>query len=592
MIIGNSKSELGTRIFLKTLPAQILYYAVNFICTSVTGFVISVTQSSASMSVFALCSPMFSIIMILGTVISSGSMILCGYNIGSGDVKGIKITKSTAIGMCIAFGVLFTLVTVFFSVPIAYAFGTKKFLITQASCYIKGIAVGIIPIIMNMQLYSFLQIKGKSKTIIKCTIIQSAISVSFILFVAFVLKSGMTGIALANSASAFVAMILLVIYLKKTDLQSFHITQDYSPRNIKTIVALGIPVAATPLMISIRGIFLNNMIMQYGGTQAAAAMTILASIWVFMDAVVYGTGNTVGIISSISYGESDKESVVHSFYTAVKYGGLLAIIVAIIYILSSSRVANSLSDDPIIISNAVVLICFYSLGGAVNILLMTLIGIYQGTEQKKLALWCNFFLQIVTPVISCLVFAPIWGITAIWASYLIAPILTVIIIPVAVKIINGIFPKNIEDIAVNEGMHFVYRLSESLFSKEDIAGFSERVAGWCLEHGITRQRSNQCGLFLEEVLVNIFDNAFVNYENTIFTEKQQIDVLLCIKQDDSINIRLRDTAPFYDVVSRANLYSKSKSLMLENPDIAIISGLSKELTFERIFDMNYLHVSL
>ena len=578
--VEDNKAKLSSsnvlQMYCKVLPAQFFLYALNCLRLTINGTIVGNAMDSLSLAAIALYAPYACIMAAVYAIISYGCTILCGHKLGRGDIKGEHEVFATAVWISGAAAFAVGVLMLVFAKPLALFLGSGEEVLVQTMAYIRGQAIGVIPSLMIPVLASYIQLNNRPKQIFIYAIIQVITLLIFVPTAVYVFGGGLFEASLASSLSAYVPLIYLAVYIKKEKLAT-DIVGNFNISHVGRMLFLGIPAAAIQLFTGVRDVIINNQVMFTGGTDAIAAMAILSSTWLIIDAIVYGSGNSVRILSSVFYGERDRSAQIKLFGISSGIGMVLTVITGIIYVLLSGRLSALFGADANIASLTFQLILIYCIGRTFTLMVVIFISMYQSCNHTLTAFLCNLAAFFIFPICACFLLYNTFGVNGIWcANYIIGTGLMFLLIPVVI----GKFSCKLSRVLLldeEDGAH----LHITLNNVDDAHVFSERVQRFCKEHNAGEKRSYMCGLCLEEMAVIIFEQGYGKKSGTV-------DIAVHVK-DDSVTMRFRDDAPEFNVTDR---FAGCKEIKKEDPaaniGIRIVMKSAESASYNSVFGTNTL----
>ena len=158
--------DLVFRQLLSLFPAQVLSLLSTNLSSLVNSLLVGIFLTESDLVSVGFANPILTIMGALSILVVSGSRVLCGRLLGKGDFDGMRKTFSTALCMLGGFTLLLTLVIFLFPTQIAHILGAQDANLAQTQAYLKGLAIGFFPMLVNPCLLSFLQIGGESKRVV------------------------------------------------------------------------------------------------------------------------------------------------------------------------------------------------------------------------------------------------------------------------------------------------------------------------------------------------------------------------------------------------------------------------------------------
>lgn len=245
--------KISTPIFFEILLFMLLGVADTFMLSHYG----TIDMSKKAVDAVGMSNQIINNVNILFAFISAGTAVLIAQNIGANNKKEIKRVASVSLGMNLIIGILFSVLLLWQGKTLLMLLGLKGERLVLASKYIKIVGgFMMIQAVLNT-VTAIIRSHGDTHITLKVTIGMNVMNVIgdavFIygLFGAPVL--GVTGVAIATTASRFVALcILLVIlfkyYLKLSDLKLLFLKPI---EEIKMLLKIGVPTAMENLSFSV-----------------------------------------------------------------------------------------------------------------------------------------------------------------------------------------------------------------------------------------------------------------------------------------------------------------------------------------------------
>ena len=572
-------------LFLKLLPIQIFVNLASSLSRFVNGLIIGNSLSPAAMIASGVVSPLFNIIGGISTIVSTGAGILCGNYMGKGDTRKVDQVFSASMILLGVSGILFTVICFFFANPLAVLLRAEQSVIPETVAYIRGVALGILPMLILPCLMTFLQMCNRSGVSLLATIVLAVLNAIFDLLVIRVWNGDIFGVGAATSLSQLLVTAGLIIYfLIRKDLVSFR-KETPEKSMIVDILKYGSPASLAGILYSIRNIFLNSYASSVGGKDAVNALAILGSFGGFLDAFNIGVGNTLTMLASVFIGERDSGSLKRLMKITAIAGLTLCLFKFLIVYPFAGNISVLFGAHDSVVGLSKELLIFYAWCAPFNIFTLILIGVYQSLGRVRM---CNMIYPInciIVPLLCCIVLTRFFGIRAIWACYTISEIITL-----SVLCLTAVFRKkklliNVDDLLnLPEEFDTTNKYSISVRKLSEVVEVSRNIEAFCKDKGIDSRRSMLAGLCMEEMAGNVVEHGFEKdrKENTI-------DIFACIENDE-VSLRLRDNCVPFDPNSRVEMFNPEDPC--KNIGIRMVSKIAKKMNYHVNFGMNILTIKL
>ena len=577
--INNIKS-----LFLKLLPAQVFVVITSMLSGLISGLITGSHLNSDSMVALGLVLPLTSIVGAVAMIVSGGVGVLSGRFMGMGQVKKLNNVFSTAVLFASIIGIAFAVTAFVFSNQLAILFGANEATLLYTSTYIRGLAIGLIPMLIVPTFMTFLQMCNKSSISLVATILLACFNICFALLSINVFNLGIFGIGISTSLSQVLSMLAIIIYfVAKKDIATFSLKM-FEKNILLDIIKLGSPACLANFLYSIRNIFINKYALSVGGLGAVNALSIMNSC-AFLDSVNIGLASTVTMLASVFAGERDSKSIKGLAKVAIITGEIIDAVRIVLVFFLSERISILFGAQGEVIKLSKDLLFIYNLASPFNILVCTLISSNQSLGKVA---YCNFvylFNCIITPLLCCVTLTKVIGIYGVFVCYALAEIVSLIIMIIATSIINKAPVKSFYDlIHFDSNFEIKDKMSISINDAKGVVEVSEKIQAFCKTKGIDSKRSMLAGLCMEEMAGNVVEHGFDkdNIENTI-------DIFVHII-DNEISMRLRDNCVPFDPKSKLEMYDSNDPT--KNIGIKLVTKIAKSMNYQTTFGLNVLTIKL
>ena len=303
------QDKLISRLFFSMLPVQMLLFAMGYINTLVDGTIAGRFIGSPAMGVIGLYYSMINIYNAAGAVMLGGTAVLCGRYMGRGDLDKTKGVFS--LNLTATFTIAFVLTTMSLVIPgpIAAVLGASEDLMQPLMSYIRGYAVGIVPMMLAQQLSSFLQMERQDKRGYAgiCGMIVTNIVLDIVFVVVF--DMGISGLAAATAISNWVYFLILIPYYFTSKAQLRYDRNNIRWSELPGIVKTGFPGALLIFCLSFRTIAINRILISCSGNDGLSSMSAYNMIAGLFMAFCIGSGTVMRILTSVFCGEEDRTSM-------------------------------------------------------------------------------------------------------------------------------------------------------------------------------------------------------------------------------------------------------------------------------------------
>ncbi|HBL40782.1 MAG TPA: hypothetical protein DDY98_04130, partial [Ruminococcaceae bacterium] len=320
--VKKTDSRLLRREFNTLLPSFYMTIIASSVCTLINGLIVGNFIGTTDLAAVGIAAPFTQILAIFYSTVSSGSQAVCCQYIGRGDKKKADAVFSTALFVSGLLGLLLTVSCVGFAVPVARLLGADASLAPLTARYIRGLAVGFIPCLLNPILMTFIQMGSHPKKSIAAVVLQTIVNLSLDYLFIIVMHKSLFYASLASSLGAMAALIYLgVTYARQDNIAMFRVSY-ITLRFVTPIFRFGFLQAVTFGMCAARGVVFSHLLMSSGGADAASAWSVMLNVTVPIAALDLGTEQVCEAMFSVSVGEKDSYSVRQIWNIMLVWGGL------------------------------------------------------------------------------------------------------------------------------------------------------------------------------------------------------------------------------------------------------------------------------
>ena len=581
-----SNEALVRQIFKTLMPIQVLSAATPTLSSILNGLLIGNYLPPEALVALGFVVPLNALLGALPFIVSSGARILCGRFIGRGEIKKIDYAYTASmIWLCVV-GALLTLITVFGSTQVALLFGAKGTATAATAEYIRGIGLGILPMLITPCLMVFLQMEDESGYAFVASLVLAAGGLVFGVANLRLFGATIYGMGIASSLSQFVTMLFLVIHIMRSDkLMGI----DFSGVNfalIREITVIGFPSAFCMILYALRNATLNTVALKAGGDTAVAALAIYNSAAGPFDAVNVGFGAVVLMFGSVIVGERNNELLKAFFKSSIRIGVIICGLKGVVFCVCSRWLAVIFGAEGELVGMTVLLLSLYATTMPLNAVTQVFVSLYQNLGRLRYINILYIFNCYIFPVGIALLTSGVIGLTGIWMCFGVAEALTVTLMFVIPRLKNRHSKYDVGTLLMlGDEKADAPKLSIPIRTTDDAIGSSKAVMSFCESHGIEKRRSMLSALCCEEMAVNIVMHGFKK------TKKKDLSVeIFVLIEDGIVHLRIMDNAVHFDPHDKLKLdYPDDPS---KNIGIRMVAKIADEMEYRNTFGMNVLRIKL
>jgi len=578
--------------FFRLLPYQVLMIAISAVNSIIDSLYASNAMGDSSamgMAAMGLFAPINHFLYAAGMMLVSGSQILYGRYI-SQDHGHVRSVFSVNL-------VISTLGALLVSVFIALSalcgwtgvFTSDANVLKLFNDYLLGQSIGIVPLILGQQLFSFLSLENQTRRTMAASIACLAVNVvmDHVLIVFFDMKTFGLGLASALSCWVFLA-IQAVYYLRGKSEWKFSLKHCIW-KDAKEICLLGYPGALSRFVEMFRCFVVNSLLLAYVGSAGLAAFAASNSLLAIIWAVPFGMVAVGRMVFSISRGEEDRRSLIDIMRVLLKRGiVIMTVIAGLLFLLAEPMTRLFFRDagDPVyqMTANGFRILPWCM---PLAIISLSFAAYAQVMEKKAMSLALPITDGAVGVVLFSFLLIPAMKMNGLYVANVLNGVLCFALIAVISWLEKKRFPRSVESLMAipdSFGVREDQRLDITVRSIEQVVRISEKVQNFCLEKNIDARRAYYAGLFTEEMAGNIVAHGFAEDK-----KKHSVDIRLTCKEDGII-LRMRDDCAAFNPSEHARIIDPKNGV--RNFGIRMVYSLAKEVNYQNLLDQNVLTIRL
>ena len=583
-----NNNDLISKLFFSLLPVQVLIFAMGFINTIVDGVMAGRYIDSTTVGVVGLYFSMVGIFNAVGSVMLGGTSVLCGRYMGRGDAEKTQGIFSMNLTTIFIVAALLTLISVVIPGPIASMLGASEELKPDLMIYIKGYALGIIPMLLAQQIAAFLQMERQSARGYAGIAGMIVANVTLDIVLVGVLRMGIWGLALATSLSNWVYFLILVPYYLSAKAGMHFNIKNIQWSELIPLVTIGFPGALLVFCLSLRSIFLNRILLHYAGTDGLSALAAFNMIYGLFVSYCVGNGNVVRMLISVFVGEEDKHSMRKVLKIVFTKGLIMATAIGAIVVLIAPFLAGLFFTDNASNVYKLTYQLFVIYGLCIPMILLV-----QVMTNYLQALGHNLFVNIMSVVdgllsivIPAAILAPVLGALGVWLANPIGIVITAFSVFVYELVYWKRMPKTLDEwmfLKPGFGVSEDDCLDIPISSMEDVSKTAEIIQEFCDYHDMANRPAYYSALCLEEMAGNVVRHGFSD------GKKHSLNARV-VNLRDGVMLRLKDDCKAFNPNEMADLISGDKSF--DNIGIRMVYKIADDITYQNMLGLNVLTIKI
>lgn len=586
MDMKNHSFQIIAKTMFRLLPVQIILAGLSSVNAMVSGLFASNMIGAEAMSAVALYDPITKLLTAIATMLTGGAAIVCGKHMGRNERE--KMQGVFSLDMSLA-GLISAVMAVLLFVM--GSFGLTGFLTGDAVVephlhqYLIGQAVGVIPLLLGIQLSTFLSLENRMKRTVIASVVFIILNIVFNFVLIKVMGLGTLGLSLASSLGQWVFFLIQLQFFFTKDAAMHFSAKNIDFSETAEIIKIGIPGALSLGYQTIRGLICNNLVTATVGSVGLSAYGSCNSFLGLIWAIPFGMVAVSRMLISVSVGEEDRETLVDIMKVVMRKYIPLQAMVSLLIILAAVPMTNLFYHDP---SEAVYMMTVWGfrilpLCMPLSIICMHFVCYGQAMNKQVYIHTLSLLDGVIGVVLFTALLISSMGINALYAANVLNGVITTLYIVGYAWFMNKNTSVRMKDLMVipdDFGVGPDESIDISVNKIEDVIKVSEKVQDFCEEKGMDEKTAYHAALAMEEMAGNIVDHGFKK-DN----KKHSIDIRV-VHKDDDIILRLRDDCIPFNPDERRKLSDPDDPA--SNIGIRMIFAMAEEIKYQSILGMNVL----
>lgn len=421
------KGSVWAAIAKMSIPA-VITMMVMVIYNMADTFFVGRTGDELQVAAISLASPVYMVIMSVGTLVGAGGCAAIAGALGSRNKELVKAMCSACTTIILVASVVIGGGVLLFIDPILKFIGTDASTWDYTKSYIIVMALGMVFIVFANSFANIIRSEGAAKEAMIGNAIGTVTNMLLDPLFILVFQMGVMGAAVATVIGNAVASVYYVWYVGKKS-EGLTVSPRYlknSPKAIISVVSLGIPNAVSNLLSGIVNTISNHLLIMYGAA-TIAAVGVGGKAGMIVSMIVMGICMGSQPIIAYNYGAGNfkrtKKVLISLGIVSVVIGSVLTVCC---YIGSDALAALFLKDKLLVSQSAQIM--------KIQLLMMPLIGIYyvginfmQGAGKAVWATILSIFRQFVCYIPAIYLLHAMFGLVGIYWVGVVCDALSVIL---------------------------------------------------------------------------------------------------------------------------------------------------------------------
>ena len=553
----------------------------------IDGLVVSNFLDAQSMAASGIAHPIFSIAGVFGGMFAAGMRTMCTKELGRGDVAGFNRLFSATMYLGTAFSVIVTVILLLTAKPLAMflgASGKGAELAGLAVQYLRGILLGLPALIMTGVLASAVQLDSGRKRVMASSILCSALNVLFD-FIAVAARMGMFGIGLATAVAQYCSVAYLFIHFRTKDRMLAFVPLDTDLKEMLRLLSNGSEKAVRRLSNIVKPVFMNKLIIFYGGAMAMTAMSVENSVTDFTSFFAVGLADATALMVGVFYGEMNEQGIQQSARCVLRYCNIFCGGVCALFLVFARPIARLYISEPgELLDMTAFAIRIIALQVPLDGILRPRITYLQATAHIRNMQILTIISKLIFVIIAAFVLGYAFGAYGILASYLVSSFLSLLTMRLYYSFKSRKTVPELNDYLdlpehFSKGPGDVIELD--VRDEEDVTFTSEQIRLFCKGHKIKDSVGFKAAVCFEELTSNIILHGFPKCK-----KDPGIDLRI-IYDPKELVMRIQDNCPAYNVEQQIAIAVNDDTLAPEEKlGLRILGGMADSITYVHSLETN------
>lgn len=578
------------------LPTLLITASIN-ITSVIDSIIIGNILGPEALAATVLCVPIMTIITCIEMILGFGGSTVA--TIAKAEHKFLKTKQvfTVSILSLLIAGILIGIFGNFFLVDIAHILSQgNQILAPLVHDYLTFVFFGTPLMLLSLGFSYFMRAEGKPNLATMVFIVANVVNVIMDIVLIKFANMGIIGGSLATFIGYCFGMILVIRYLISKDrITKFTRKMENIFKTLKSIIVLGLSPASGQVFMFLKILIINSLVLVIIGGSGAVAMATCFDVLLIVSILVAGVCETFSPIVAVLYAEKDNNAVKfvmkHSFKIAIAFTLLISLFIIILPNVIVQIYGITGSENIHTTISALRLFALSFVGLAITFIMLFY---NQSIGQNKLSFLISICEGLLIIIPAAYILSSIMGIYGIWISFVIAEIITIIIILISVKVISLKSKGKYQGFLLLEKSEDFEILDLTIKgSINEVIDLSEKIIDFSKAKGLTEKTSTYLGISIEEILVNIINynedqynltenkNKESNKKKYISNKKKTldfIDILIKIGTEDVI-LSFKDSGIEYDPTVQSDAVP-------EFDNITVLKKIADKISYSRVLGLN------
>ena len=414
-------------LILFALPT-ILSSIFSSLYTTVDGIFVARWVNTDALSAINITMPLIYLASALGMMFGSGGNALVARKLGEGKHREAQEDFTLLMAVAFGFSVILALLCFIFLNPLCYFLGSDEELLSYCRQYMIPVLVTLpFTVFGSVFQLSFITV-GKAGFGAALSVMGGVLNIVLDWLFMGVFHWGLAGAAIATGMGYALPSLTGIIWFSVQRKQILHVVRPkWRLRTVVDSCINGSSEMVSVLAFSVIAILFNRILMNLGGSDGVASLTIIWYAQGLFGGLFRGYINGVSSVVSYNLGKGDKEQLSKVFRISVRTIGIVGICVTVLSYVAGGSVVDFFAKN----NDQVEAIALHGFRIVATSFLMLgynvfASGWFTALNDGKTSAILSFCRTIVFMVLPVLILPALFGMDGVWMSITAGEVLSIV----------------------------------------------------------------------------------------------------------------------------------------------------------------------
>lgn len=418
---------MNSEVFEKLPPTKLLFRcAIPSMITMTFGALYQIADGifvgrfigEDALAAVNLVMPVIMTVFAFSNMIATGASVRISVLLGEQDQKQASRVFSFTVKIILLLSCVLGIIGFLFARPFIRIIspGAAKNAVEYGVMYIRVYAVFSPLVPLGFAMDNFLRVCGKERLSMWISIGTQILNVALdVILIAF-LGQGVWAAAFTSCLSITIGSFITLLFFTKKRMDIYYTRENISVSKFFRILANGSSEFFSNISMSVVSVIFNFFLLEYGGTTAVAAFSVIMYVDSIMGMLVFGLCDSLQPAISYCYGAGLMDKVKAIFKRIVFCSVILSELSMFFMMFLGRYVAPMFikPEDTELLSVSTAAMKIFSFSYMTGWVDMCFSSFFTALERPGRSLLTSFFGTLVFPVVFLFILTPIWHLKGVW----------------------------------------------------------------------------------------------------------------------------------------------------------------------------------